>query len=44
MKTAWILTRQRNPENAVLLKAYEVFSKYDLDKAFLVRANQKDCV
>ncbi|XP_033226092.1 apolipoprotein D-like [Belonocnema kinseyi] len=42
-KIAWIFTRERHPENEVLLKAYEVFNKYDLDKSFLVRTNQKDC-
>ena len=42
-KTAWILTRERNPEKDVLLKAYATFDKYNLDKAYLVRTNQKDC-
>ncbi|BES91807.1 Lipocalin-like domain [Nesidiocoris tenuis] len=41
---AWILTRERHPSLETMQKAYAVFDKFNISKAYLMRTNEWNCL
>ncbi|KAL1123305.1 hypothetical protein AAG570_002391 [Ranatra chinensis] len=42
-QTAWVMTRDRQPLQTVLQKAYGVLDKNKISRTFFVKADQQDC-
>lgn len=40
---AWILTRQRDPPMEILEKAYAAADKNNINRAYFLKTDQKDC-
>ncbi|XP_015111690.1 apolipoprotein D [Diachasma alloeum] len=43
IKSAWILTRERQPPVPVVEKAYKILDKNHISRAFFYRTDQKNC-
>lgn len=43
LEMVWILTREQNPDTAILQKAYAVLDKNRITKAYLMRTDQFNC-
>ncbi|CAH1110834.1 unnamed protein product [Psylliodes chrysocephalus] len=41
--TAWILTREQNPPDSLIEKAYNILKKYQIKTQFLTKTDQKNC-